>query len=259
LELAFMEAADLEATSDNPGKHPTPSVVESETERSTEAEDPNPTVSRNLNATASRDPDPMSGRDLHPTTRRNLDPSLEPAEPVSDTGTGDVLSQATGDEGGPPDDRAPRQRSRDLRPSGSGFQAVLNAWPDLLAKAFQRDPRAQALLNSCKPLGVNEGALVLGFQSDLLRDKMEKGHNLELVTDALSEVLGSPLEVRCVLLDDWGDDAGMPPPMKEGGMVATAIRDLGAQIVDHETDPGDSDIASSGAELDERDGSEGDK
>ncbi len=116
------------------------------------------------------------------------------------------------------------------------FQVLMAVWPELLAAAYRRNPRAQALLNSCKPLGVEGQALVLGFQSDLLREKMEMGPNLETVTESLQEVIGSPAGVRCVLLKDWERDQesfAAPPPMQEDGMVATALRDLGAQIVDY--------------------------
>ncbi len=118
---------------------------------------------------------------------------------------------------------------------GTDFQRVLDAWPDLLAAAYGRDPQTQALLNSCKPLGVDDHSLVLGFQSDLLREKMEKGHNRRIVSEALVAVLEADLDVRCVLLQDWGNDRSTAPspPLPEGGMVATALRDLGAEVVDY--------------------------
>ncbi len=121
---------------------------------------------------------------------------------------------------------------------GIDFQAVLDSWPRLLTAAYRRDPRAQALLNSSKPMGVSAAGLVLGFQSDLLREKMEKGHNAELIMEALEEVLGGPLEVRCVLIEEWEADSSTPlPPVQEGGMVAMALRDLGGQVVDFEQLP----------------------
>jgi hypothetical protein len=115
---------------------------------------------------------------------------------------------------------------------------VLDSWPRLLTAAYRRDPRAQALLNSSKPMGVSAAGLVLGFQSDLLREKMEKGHNAQLIMEALEEVLGGPLEVRFVLIEEWkADSSTPPPPVQEGGMVAMALRDLGGQVVDFEQLP----------------------
>ena len=110
---------------------------------------------------------------------------------------------------------------------------MLDVWPELLAAAYGRDPQTQALLNSCKPLGVDGNSLVLGFQSDLLREKMEKGHNQQIVSEALGQVMDTELEVRSVLLQDWGGDRSTAPPLPEGGMVAAALRDLGAEVIDY--------------------------
>ena len=112
---------------------------------------------------------------------------------------------------------------------------MLDAWPELLSAAYDRDPQTQALLNSCKPLAVDDNLLVLGFKSDLLREKMEKGHNQELVIESLGEVMDSTLGVRCVLLQDWGDDRYTAPtvPLPKGGMVAAAVRELGAEVIDY--------------------------
>jgi hypothetical protein len=117
---------------------------------------------------------------------------------------------------------------------------LLERWRDVLKAAYRRDPRAQALLNSCKPLGIEKGNVVLAFSSDLLREKMEKGHNLACVQEALLEVMGEPLGVRCVLTRapavkqaaQEPDESRPVEPVEEGGMVATAIRDLGAQVID---------------------------
>ena len=118
---------------------------------------------------------------------------------------------------------------------GTEFQQVLGVWPELLSAAYDRDPQTQALLNSCKPLAVDDNLLVLGFKSDLLRERMEKGHNQEIVIESLGEVLDSTLGVRCVLLQDWGDDRSTAPtvPLPEGGMVAAAVRELGAEVIDY--------------------------
>jgi hypothetical protein len=92
-------------------------------------------------------------------------------------------------------------------------------------------------------LGLEKGALVIGFSSDLLREKMEKAHNLRVAAVALEQVFGDSFQLRCILTESWnaGDfEAQAPPPMEEEGMVATALRELGAQVVDVEKLPKDS-------------------
>ncbi len=141
-------------------------------------------------------------------------------------------------------DRPPKARAEGTVPAGptpapaangTTFDHVRGAWREILAAAKRRDPHTQALLNSGRPLGIERGTLVLGFASDLLRERMEKRDNLALVRQSIEEVIGQAMPVRCVLLRSWSaneaeDDA--PSGVEDGGMVATAMRDLGAQVVD---------------------------
>jgi DNA polymerase III subunit gamma/tau len=115
------------------------------------------------------------------------------------------------------------------------FQVVTGEWKRILKETYALNPRAQALLNSGRPLGLQDGALVVGFTSDLLREKMEQSHNLDAATQALANVLQRPLGVRCVLTKSFESQSASTrpaPPLDEEGMVATAVRDLGAQVVD---------------------------
>ncbi len=117
--------------------------------------------------------------------------------------------------------------------------SVRHRWKEVLEAAHRRDPLAQALLRSSKPMGLRAGAVVIGFPSDLLREKMEKGHNLAVVEGALEDIFGEKLGVRCVVQDRWSPAQSEEPvvPMADGGMVATATRDLGGQVVEVETIP----------------------
>lgn len=124
----------------------------------------------------------------------------------------------------------------------SGYAEVRKLWKEILQAARQFDPRTQALLNSGRPIGLEDGVLTLGFRSDLLRDKMEKDQNAANAQKALQQVLGYPIQLRCVLLSNLKAENQLdenPPDMEEGGMVATAVRDFGAQVVDVENSPPD--------------------
>jgi hypothetical protein len=152
----------------------------------------------------------------------------------------------------PPVERETRQVESSAKKAASpppelsgtiNFEQILGSWRDVLQAARSQDPRVQALLNSCRPLGLEKGALVIGFSSDLLREKMEKTHNLRVAAEALEQVFGDSFQLRCVLTESWnaGDyEAQKPPPMEEEGMVATALRELGAQVVDVERLPKES-------------------
>jgi len=209
LELAYLEAA-----------HP---------ERPTTHREPNPATQ----PVASRPP--VAGRE--PPPRADADPEQnEPSASEMDPQTAPSHRRPAVQE--LQSARGPARYQTTEQAGEIEFQAVLDSWPKLLAAAYRRDPRAQALLNSSKPMGVSSGSLVLGFQSDLLREKMEKGHNARLIAEALEEVLGGPLEVRCVLIEEWeAKSTTAAAPVQEGGMVALALRDLGGQVVDFEQLP----------------------
>ncbi|MEK6588627.1 MAG: hypothetical protein AABY97_07280, partial [Chloroflexota bacterium] len=211
LELAFLEAV-----------HP---------DRSEQESSPSPIQKPGTNEIQS------SGRGDAPVRQQKINPEGLPRNPRP-------ASRVAREQ---PAAKPPSEPSVPVAVSAVGFQAVLDSWPELLAAAHRRDPRAQALLNSSKPMGVSQGGLVLGFQSDLLREKMQKGHNLDLISEALAEVLGTPFGIHCVLIEEWeARSSAMPPPIQEDGMVAMALRDLGAQVVDYEQLPPDVEEAGEG-------------
>ena len=75
---------------------------------------------------------------------------------------------------------------------------------------------------------------MLGFRDELRREKIEKKHNQTTLAAALKQVFGQDLGVRCVLLPDGSSRPHGPQGplgLEEGGMVATALRDLGAQVI----------------------------
>ena len=112
-------------------------------------------------------------------------------------------------------------------------KTVADNWDAILEAAFRLDSRTQALLRSGKLLGVRDGRVVIGFPTEILREKMEKGHSLTHARRAIEQALGLPLEVRCVLLgqDAGGDEPTPTQPMEDDGMVATAVRELGGHVV----------------------------
>jgi len=168
-----------------------------------------------------------------------------PAKPAREAARGNPTPALETDPG--PQTGAP-PASADVPPekavtaaSDVGFERIVERWRDVLQAARRHDPRVQALLNSCRPLGLESGKLVIGFSSDLLREKMEKEHNLSIAARALEEVCQVRLGLRCLLTEAWkgGEPGGSeaPAPMESDGMVATAIRELGAQVVEVEQWP----------------------
>jgi DNA polymerase-3 subunit gamma/tau len=107
-------------------------------------------------------------------------------------------------------------------------QNVGQQWRQILGVVRQANPQTQALLNSCKPLGIKNGALILGFNGEFAKAKMEQGENIEIFCQAMQQVLGETMPVRCVM----SVGGALPDDIDQDGMVATALRDLGGEIVD---------------------------
>ena len=105
---------------------------------------------------------------------------------------------------------------------------ITDHWAEILSQVRQRNPQTQALLNSCKPLGLRNGVLILGFQGELVKSKMEQGEHIQIVQDVMQQVLGEAMPIGCVI----SGSRELPPEVDQDGMVASALRDLGGEIVD---------------------------
>jgi hypothetical protein len=93
-------------------------------------------------------------------------------------------------------------------------------------------PSTEALLNSCKLLGMKNNALLLGFQGEIVKSKMETPENLELTRQAIANVTGVSVALICVVSNKSGT-APNDLDIDRDGMVGTALN-LGGQIVHKE-------------------------
>ena len=107
-------------------------------------------------------------------------------------------------------------------------QNVATNWEKILQIVREKNPQTQALLNSCRPLGVKGNALVLGFNGEFAKSKMESEGNIDTFLEAMEQVIGKTMPVLCIV----AQGGELPPDIDQDGMVATALRDLGGKIVD---------------------------
>jgi DNA polymerase-3 subunit gamma/tau len=112
----------------------------------------------------------------------------------------------------------------------AGTNRLMEGWRRILGVVRQQNPNTYGLLNSCRAKNIRNGALVLDFASDLLKSKMEKEENVQVVQNALKQVLGDEYSVRCRTRASMRTQ--LPPNVDSDGMVATALNDLGGEIVD---------------------------
>jgi DNA polymerase-3 subunit gamma/tau len=105
---------------------------------------------------------------------------------------------------------------------------LIKLWKQVRAALKPTHPAVEALLNSCKPVELRGDELVLGFQSDTVRALMDKPEHLEAARKAIADVLGSSVNIKCVVINARGN---VPANMTQDGMVATALNQ-GGEIVD---------------------------
>ncbi len=103
-------------------------------------------------------------------------------------------------------------------------------WPQVVGMVRKEHPNLYGLLNSCQSRHLAGNVLILGFASDILKNQMAKRENIEIVRKAVSRVLQTEVDVRCVITTAKNND--IPAEVDDDGMVASALRDMGGEIVD---------------------------
>jgi hypothetical protein len=103
-------------------------------------------------------------------------------------------------------------------------------WKTILSLTRQQNPNTYGLLNSCRSRHLKDNILTLGFASDVLKFQMEKSSNAEVVLGVLRQIFSQEVGLRCITLS--GKRSTPPPGVDSDGMVASALRDLGGEIVD---------------------------
>lgn len=124
------------------------------------------------------------------------------------------------------DTNTPAQSPADVQSSS----VLEQNWPRVLATVRKDHPNLYGLLNSSQSRHLAGSVLILGFASDILKNQMNKRENLEIVQQVVSQVLGKEIAVRCVITSAKNTD--IPSEVDDDGMVASALRDMGGEIVD---------------------------
>ena len=104
-------------------------------------------------------------------------------------------------------------------------------WKEIRAAAKELSAETGALLNSCRTVSSHKGNLVLGFASELLRSKMENGHNQENARQAIRQITGVDIEIDCRVAGK--EEPAIPDGIERDGMVGTALS-LGGKITKKE-------------------------
>ncbi len=111
---------------------------------------------------------------------------------------------------------------------------VVSRWRQVVKQALKIESpvanQASGMLNSGQPLQIKGSVLVIGYPSELLRKRMDDPEYRQVAERALQQVFGKTLRVECVVSAATRKE--LPPGVDSEGMVATAVRDLGGEVVD---------------------------
>jgi DNA polymerase-3 subunit gamma/tau len=173
-------------------------------------------------------PDPVapipSGNTMKPKAASVTTPSpVTPTQPPKPPVNAQPLIQ--------PAESAPASNTTSSTDGVTLTQVILN-WPTIRSTVKKKKGQTEGLLNSCQPLGIKDNALVLGFATDILQKKMELAENITITEQALEEVLGRKLLVICTLTNNKSNYLPRDHEIDSDGMVGTALRDLGGEVVD---------------------------
>jgi DNA polymerase-3 subunit gamma/tau len=109
-------------------------------------------------------------------------------------------------------------------------QRLDKSWNLVLAQLRGQNPSLYGLVNSVRSRSLRGNTLTLGLNGDALKARLEDPASLELLQKVLTQVMGKDIYVQVVLTS--GTKHKPPDEVDNDGMVASALRDLGGEIVD---------------------------
>jgi DNA polymerase III subunit gamma/tau len=103
-------------------------------------------------------------------------------------------------------------------------------WSRALLLLKTKKSQIHAVVISARSRRLENNILTLGFPSEIVKKMMEKNDHLQVFQEILKQVFNEEILIRCIVLT--GKQTTPPPGVDSDGMVASALRDLGGEIVD---------------------------
>ena len=111
-------------------------------------------------------------------------------------------------------------------PNDPHLDKIISRWKDIRVASKKYHASLPALLERCMPINMEGDLVVLGFQTKVLLTKADAPSNLQGIANAINEVVGLTVKVRCVLNSH---EAEAPPNVQSNSVVAEAVR-MGGKI-----------------------------
>lgn len=123
---------------------------------------------------------------------------------------------------------APAER---VSAGGISLGRIRESWDRVLSAVRERDPRSYTLFAGAQPETLDGDLLSLVVSSDLVRQKCARPETTLVLQGVLAEILGSPMRIRFAM-GKARSVAETRMTYPAGGIVDTASREFGAQIID---------------------------
>lgn len=109
---------------------------------------------------------------------------------------------------------------------------IMQNWNRIRQMVQKENKLSGAALNSCVSKVLKDNILVLGFQTEVVKSKMQTDENIDLLRKTIQAILGANLGIRCVVVGSKG--SGQHPDDLDGDGMVNAALDLGAKIMHEE-------------------------
>ncbi len=223
LELALAEclAPKVEREPQRDSQSAAQPVAQSAAQREPQRETPRSQSSQTPAQTAV--PQPADQPTAQPVAQANA-----PANPPTATATPPAKSA-------PPENAATSESNTATATGTTGklitSKEIQQNWPRVRQITKKQNAYVEALLNSCRVrLVEGENTLILGFNTTMLKSKMDAEASLETVRQALQAIFGVKFIVRTAILQGKG---AQPADIDPDGMVSNML-DLGGRIIHEE-------------------------
>ena len=162
------------------------------------------------------------------TERKAAQKSVEEVSPVIPNQVVDNAPETSKPGEQPPKDSI----TVDVAVSGSSInlQLIQANWTAIRAEVKRHRPQTEALLNSHKGMQVKNGSLVLGFDGDVLKTKMETPENIQTTRQAIKHILSLDVPIICEVVSGKSNKAPADLDVDPDGIVGTALN-LGGKLV----------------------------
>jgi DNA polymerase-3 subunit gamma/tau len=175
---------------------------------------------------------PQGGNEPRPSSLNQtvtVQKSKPPSEPISSPIKSSSASVVKSPQKVEEPVHAKIQPQKEGTASATQVSVITQRWKEIKEAVKAKRVPVSGLLNSSTPM-IKGNTLTLGFQGEVVRSKMDTPENIELTRQAIKEVCGIDVTIRCIVNNRNGTAVPADEDIESDGLVGTALGQ-GGQIV----------------------------